>query len=99
VIEHRVYIYVEPVCPHYCHGALEFLPCAPVRPNGSLLVLAADLKAIILVAVPFLGRIKLQWLGSGPIWRPPAYPERIYQLIDNISAGQKNDDAADRLSL
>src|SRR3984893_12368973 len=32
VIEHRVYIYVEPVCPHCCHGALEFLPCAPVRP-------------------------------------------------------------------
>ena len=46
MIEHRVHIDVEPVCPHDCHGALEFLPAAPVGRNGYLLVLAADIIVI-----------------------------------------------------
>ena len=46
VIEHRVHIDVEPIRPHDRHGALEFLPFAPVRWNGLLLVFAAEIVVI-----------------------------------------------------
>ena len=63
VIEHRVHIDIEPVCPHDRHGALEFLPSAPVQRKGSLLVLAADV--VIIERIESVGKSSGRSLQDG----------------------------------